>query len=54
MYSRIELLTQRTASNRRHPAPMHEMLIAAIIPPSSVAPSEAPAEVCPAGCTLFT
>jgi hypothetical protein len=48
-----EIFTQRTAIKRRQTAPMHEMVMAAIIPPL-IPSSGTSAEVGPTGSTVPT
>jgi hypothetical protein len=49
-----EIFTQRTAIKIRHAAPMHEMVMAAIIPPSPIPSSGTTGEVEPAESTVVT
>jgi hypothetical protein len=49
-----ETLTQRIAIKRRQAAPMHEMVMAAIIPPPPLPSSERSGEVDPMGSTVLT
>jgi len=49
-----EIFTQRTAIKRRQTAPMHEMVMAAIIPPPLIPSSGTSAEVGPTVSTVPT
>jgi hypothetical protein len=59
VFKHKEILTQRTAIKRRQTAPMHEMVMAAIIPAPPTPPSDPPSdpssgEVDPMGSTVLT